>query len=143
MKAYLDKFDIYYSCVCNCYLETLTKAAIANKPTAIVVNQVGYLPGWQKTAFFLNDRKPTAHPQLIDRDTRKVVKTIQPDREIQDTATPDAISTIDFTDITQPGTYYLQQGKLTSTPFAIGTDIYQQPLITLLRSYRYLNNFSI
>ena len=116
-------------------LETLSKAALANKPTAIVVNQVGYLPRWQKTAFFLNNQKPTAHPQLIDRDTRKVVKTIQPDREIQDTATPDTISTIDFTDITQPGTYYLQQGKLTSAPFSIGTDIYQQPLITLLRSY--------
>lgn len=116
-------------------LETLTKAAIAKKPMSIVVNQVGYLPQWQKTAFFLNNQKPTSHPQLIDRDTRKVVKTIQPDREIQDTATPDAISTIDFSDITQSGTYYFKQGKLTSATFAIGTDIYQQPLITLLRSY--------
>ncbi|MEM7761398.1 MAG: glycoside hydrolase family 9 protein, partial [Cyanobacteria bacterium P01_A01_bin.40] len=113
----------------------LTKAAIVKKPTAIVVNQVGYLPTWQKTALFLNNQKPTAHPQLIDRQTRKVVRTIQPDREIQDTATPDAISTIDFTDITQPGTYYFRQGKLTSVPFAIGREIYQQPLITLLRSY--------
>ncbi|MEM7590077.1 MAG: cellulase N-terminal Ig-like domain-containing protein [Cyanobacteria bacterium P01_A01_bin.83] len=95
-------------------LETLTKAAQAKKPTAIVVNQVGYLPRWQKTAFLLNNQKPTTHPQLIDRDTRKVVKTIQPEREIQDTATPDAISTIDFTDITQPGTYYLKQGYTAS-----------------------------
>ena len=55
-------------------LETLSKAAIAKKPTAIVVNQVGYLPRWQKTAFFLNNQKPTAYPQLIDRDTGKVVK---------------------------------------------------------------------
>ncbi|MEM9510017.1 MAG: glycoside hydrolase family 9 protein [Cyanobacteria bacterium P01_E01_bin.35] len=116
-------------------VKILTKAAIVKKPTAIVVNQVGYLPTWQKTALFLNNQKPTAHPQLINRDTRKVVRTIQPDREIQDTATPDAISTIDFTDITQPGTYYFRQGKLTSVPFAIGREIYQQPLITLLRSY--------
>ncbi|MDJ0571316.1 MAG: glycoside hydrolase family 9 protein [Pleurocapsa sp. MO_192.B19] len=119
----------------NRHTKILSQEAIANNSPKIVVNQVGYLPQWQKIAFFLNNQKFTSHPQLIDRNTRKVVKTIKPGKEIQDTATPDAISTIDFTDITQPGTYYLKQGKLTSAPFAIGTDIYQQPLITLLRSY--------
>ena len=113
----------------------LSRKAIANNSSKIVVNQIGYLPQWQKTAFLLNNQKLTSHPQLIDRKTRKVVKTIQPGKEIQDTATPDAISTVNFSDITQPGTYYLKQGKLTSAPFDIGTEIYQQPLITLLRSY--------
>jgi len=116
--------------------QILSQEAIAsNNNTKIVVNQVGYLPQWQKTAFLLNNQKSTSHPQLIDRNTRKVVRTINPGTEIQDIATPDAISTIDFSDITQPGTYYLRQGKLTSAPFNIGTDIYEQPLITLLRSY--------
>ena len=113
----------------------LSQETIASNPSKIVVNQVGYLPQWQKTAFLLNNQKPTSHPQLVDRQTRKVVKTIQPGKEIQDTATPDAISTINFSDITQPGTYYLRQGKLISAPFDIGREIYQQPLITLLRSY--------
>ncbi len=113
----------------------LSQEAIASNSSNIVVNQVGYLPQWQKTAFFLNNKKSTNYPQLIDRNTRRAVKTIKPGTEIQDTATPDVISTVDFSDITQPGTYYLRQGKLTSAPFNIGTDIYQQPLITLLRSY--------
>jgi len=115
--------------------QILSQEAIASNNTKIVVNQVGYLPQWQKTAFLVNNQKSTSHPQLIDRNTRKVVKTIKPGTKIQDIATPDAISTIDFSDITQPGTYYLRQGKLTSAPFNIGTDIYEQPLITLLRSY--------
>ena len=119
----------------NSDIKTLSQAEIVEKPTAILVNQVGYLPQWQKTAFFLNNPKPTAHPQLINNDTQKLVTTLSLGKEIQDTGTPDAISTIDFTDITQPGTYYLKQGKLESAPFKIGRDIYQQPLVTLLRSY--------
>ncbi|MDJ0571562.1 MAG: glycoside hydrolase family 9 protein [Pleurocapsa sp. MO_192.B19] len=119
----------------NSDVKTLSQAEIAEKPTAIVVNQVGYLPQWQKIAFFLNNPKPTAHPQLIDNNTQKLVTTLSLGKEIQDTDTPDTISRIDFTDITKPGTYYLKQGKIESTPFKVGTDIYQQPLVTLLRSY--------
>ena len=122
-------------CNLNRSSNIFSQTAIAENSSKIVVNQVGYLPQWQKTAFFLNNKKSTAHPQLIDRHTRKIVKTIQPGQEIQDTDTPDAIAKIDFSDITQPGTYYLRQGKLTSAPFNIGQDIYQQPIITLLRSY--------
>ena len=119
----------------NSDIKNLSQAEIAEKPTAIVVNQVGYLPQWQKIAFFLNNPKPTAHPQLIDNNTQKLVTTLSLGKEIQDTDTPDTISTIDFTDITKPGTYYLKQGKIESAPFKIGTNIYQQPLVTLLRSY--------
>lgn len=113
----------------------LSQEKSADNSSKIVINQVGYLPQWQKTAFLLNNQKPTIHPQLIDLNTKKVVKTIEPEEEIQDIATPDAISVIDFTDITQPGTYFLRQGKLKSPPFQIGIDIYEQPLVTLLRSY--------
>ncbi|MEM7761969.1 MAG: glycoside hydrolase family 9 protein, partial [Cyanobacteria bacterium P01_A01_bin.40] len=116
-------------------LETLSKAEKAKKPTVMVVNQVGYLPQWRKTALFLNNQNPTVPTQLIDRDTKKVVQTIQPGTEIQDTETPDAIATIDLSSINQPGTYYLKQDKLTSVSFQIGMNIYEQPLITLLRSY--------
>ncbi|MEM7759363.1 MAG: cellulase N-terminal Ig-like domain-containing protein [Cyanobacteria bacterium P01_A01_bin.40] len=50
--------------------ESLSQVAQGKKPTAIVVNQVGYLPQWRKTAFFLNYQKLTAHSQLINRQTR-------------------------------------------------------------------------
>lgn len=123
-------------------LETLSKAGIANKNPGIVVNQVGYFPKSLKKAFFrqnitLNskNKQPRESAQLINYDTRELVATISLGQEIIDNNTQDAISPIDFTEQTQPGTYYLKLGKLKSAPFAIGTDIYEQPLITLLRSY--------
>lgn len=110
--------------------ETLLKVK-----TAIVVNQVGYLPQWQKTALLINNYNPTAQIQLINADTKKLVATLPLMPEIEDQETGDRISEIDFSSITESGKYYLKQDKLKSVPFAIGNDIYQQPLVKLLRSY--------
>ena len=121
-------------------IETLLKAGIANKKTAIVVNQVGYYPQWQKKAFFRRNvefiaKNRTDETQLIDDQTGQLFTTLSLGQEVIDSGTQDVISTIDFSSVTQPGTYYLKQGKLKSAPFKIGTDIYEQPLVTLLRSY--------
>lgn len=110
--------------------ETLSKAR-----AAIVVNQVGYLPQWQKTAFIVNNQNSNINPQLINYDTRKLVTTLTLGQKIRDEETRDVIFPVDFTDLTQPGTYYLKQDKLKSVPFQIGADIYQEPLVSLTRSY--------
>ena len=110
--------------------ETLTKIR-----AEIAVNQVGYFPQRQKTALLINSSNPTAEIKLINSDTRKLVAKITSTPEIQDDQTGDRISQIDFSSITEPGKYYLKQNKLKSLPFEIGNEIYQQPLITLLRSY--------
>ena len=122
-------------------IETLLKAGIASRKPAIVVNQVGYLPQWQKVAFFrqntLIDRK-IQNPnvaKVIDRDTKQEVATLPIKSTGVDRNTKDAIATIDFSDLSQPGNYYLRAGKFESPPFAIGEDIYQEPLIKLMRSY--------
>ena len=111
-------------------IETLTKIR-----SAILVNQVGYLPQWRKTAFILNNQKSQAALELIDTDTRKTVATLKPQQTIKDAATGDLLSAVDFSSITQPGKYYFKRERLKSVPFEIGTDIYQQPLRSLLRSY--------
>ncbi|MEM7594658.1 MAG: glycoside hydrolase family 9 protein, partial [Cyanobacteria bacterium P01_A01_bin.83] len=127
-------------------LETLSPVK-----TAIVVNQVGYLPEWQKTALLINNQNPAVPLKLLDFDTEEVVATLPLTPEIQDESTGDypqgtlspkdllrnrdRIIKLDFSSITQPGTYYLEQNRLRSTSFQIGEDIYQQPLVTLLRSY--------
>lgn len=111
-------------------LETLSKVR-----TAIAVNQVGYLPGWQKTALLLNSRNTDVPLELIDSDTKELVATLPLTAEIKDESTGDRLIQVDFSSVTQPGAYYLQQNRLKSTPFKIGQDIYQQPLVTLLRSY--------
>ena len=110
--------------------ETLTKVR-----TAIVVNQVGYLPQWQKTALLINNQNPVTSLELINSDTKQLVTTLPLTPEIKDEETGDRITKIDFTSVTQPGEYYLKQDRLKSTHFQIGEDIYQQPLITLLRTY--------
>ncbi len=111
-------------------IETLLKIR-----TEIAVNQVGYFPQRQKIALLINSSNPTAEIKLINSDTKKLVATITSNPEIQDDQTGDRLSEIDFSSITEPGKYYLKQDKLKSSPFEIGNDIYQQPLITLLRSY--------
>ena len=121
-------------------IETLLNAGITNKKPAIVVNQVGYCPLWQKKAFFRRNiefiaKNRSEEIQLIDENTGSLFTTLSLGQEIIDSGTQDVISTIDFSSVTHPGTYYLKQGRLRSVPFKIGTDIYEQPLVTLLRSY--------
>ena len=111
-------------------VETLSKVK-----TAIAVNQVGYLPQWHKTAFLLNDLNPDMPLDLIDFDTNQLVKKLTPASEINDSQTLTRIAEVDFSEITEPGKYYLKHDKLKSAPFKIGEDIYQEPLVTLLRSY--------
>ena len=110
-------------------IETLSKIR-----TAIIVNQVGYLPQWQKTAFLVNSKNLTS-VQLINYDTKKLVTTLTLGQKSKDEETRDVLSQVDFTDLTKPGKYYLKQDKLKSVPFEIGSDIYQEPLVSLLRSY--------
>lgn len=128
-------------------LETLSKAGISQKKPAIVVNQVGYLPQWQKTAFLryssaFSPNNSASPVLLVDGETHKTIATISLGQKTVDPVTQDVVAAIDFTSVTRSGTYYLQQKRLQSVPFEIGTDIYQQPLITLLRSY-YLHRCGI
>jgi endoglucanase len=122
-------------------LETLSKAGIGSEKPAIIVNQIGYLPQWQKKAFyrqnlaFASKNRNLTSSQLISAKTKEVVATIPIQSEGLDPVTQDTLATIDFSSITQPGTYYLQQEQLQSVTFTVGTNIYEQPLITLLRSY--------
>ena len=125
-------------------LEALSKAGVPNKKPGIVVNQVGYLPQWQKVAFFRSNTKVNQkfeqpkNAQLVDRDTNQEVATLPLKSATIDRDSADTVSIIDFSQIEQPGTYYLRNGKYKSVPFTIGMDIYQDPLVELLRSYHLL-----
>lgn len=122
-------------------IDTLVKAGINQKKPAIVVNQVGYLPQWQKKAFlrrstvFSAQQNTKSKAKLINQETNEVLTEISSTAEIVDPTNQDGVAVIDFSSVNQPGTYYLQQGKLKSVPFAIGKDIYQKPLETMIRSY--------
>lgn len=121
--------------------EVLLKAGIVNRQPAIVINQLGYLPQGQKIALFRQSTAtdfPQSNPdtaELINRDRHQPIATLSLQPRGIDLNTGDRLAEIDFSSITQPGTYYLRAKRYQSAPFTIGTDIYQQPLITMLRSY--------
>ncbi len=125
-------------------LKTLSRAGVPNKKPGIVVNQVGYLPQWQKIAFFRSNTKVNEKLELpkkvklIDRDTEQEVADLPIKPATIDGNSADRVSRIDFSQIDRPGTYYLSNGKYKSVTFTIGTDIYQAPLVELLRSYHLL-----
>ncbi|NET38611.1 MAG: glycosyl hydrolase family 5 [Cyanothece sp. SIO1E1] len=108
----------------------------AQATNSIVINQVGYQPNWSKTAFLLKS-KPTdlKTAEVVDLASGETVFTLQPGQPQSDTADGNAIYPLDFSALRQPGTYYLRVGNSQSAPFQIGVDIYQEPLVKLLRSY--------
>lgn len=110
--------------------------AISSPVPAIAVNQVGYLPQQAKVALLINGVAQTDQPvDLIDSQTKAAVLQIQPSPPKRDPSSRDWVQTLDFSDLSEPGIYYLQQGDLQSYPFEIGPEIYHQPFVQLLRSY--------
>jgi len=102
----------------------------------IVINQVGYYPNSPKLALLLNlSHAVNNQVELVDARTQKTVFASELEESSQDKASKDVIQTIDFTNFTQVGRYYLKHGNLQSYPFDIGTGIYQDALTKLLRSY--------
>ncbi|NEP13981.1 MAG: glycosyl hydrolase family 5 [Symploca sp. SIO2C1] len=102
----------------------------------IVINQVGYYPKSPKLGFLLNlSNSLNNQVELVDASSQKTVFVSEVEESCTDEASHDAIHTVDFTNFSQVGRYYLKHGNLQSYPFDIGTDIYQDALSKLLRSY--------
>lgn len=117
----------------------------------IVVDQFGYLPDARKVAVLRSPRVGydaktsfTAGRQiaLIDRATGKAAKEDTPSlwREgAVDTVSGDVVWWFDFTEITQPGRYYVQDldSGLRSPDFSIADDVYRQALTHAVRALFY------
>lgn len=111
-------------------------AVICSPVPAIAVNQVGYFPQQTKIALLINGvTKSRESVDLINSQTQEAVLQIQPSPAKRDSSSRDWVQTLDFSTLTEPGNYYLQQGELKSYPFEIGPEIYAEPLVKLLRSY--------
>ena len=109
---------------------------MAALPPKILLNQVGYLPTWQKQAFLLNgDGLNQSGVAVIDRATGKSVLKLQAQGTVSAGSVGDRLQIIDFSAIAQPGEYVLKTGTLQSAPFTISQNPYQDALTQLLRSY--------
>jgi endoglucanase len=109
----------------------------------IVVNQVGYLPNSPKVALLVNSNTAQQPIELVDSTTKQIVRVITPSQSVRDRDSNDRLQTIDFSQISQPGNYFLRTGSIAegrfstneSYPFSIAPNVYQEPIIKLLRSY--------
>lgn len=103
-------------------------------PPRLVVNQVGYLPQSPKTALLIGGDGDDP-VQLVNLATDRVVFSVSASPPRLDRSSGDRLQTINFQAFERPGSYYLRLGRVRSVPFRIAKDVYQSPLITLLRSY--------
>ena len=101
----------------------------------IVVNQVGYLPNSPKVALLVNNDTTQQKIELVNSNTKQTVQVIIPSQSMRDRDSNDRLQTIDFSQIKQAGNYFLRAGSIESYPFAIASNVYQEPIIKLLRSY--------
>ncbi len=101
----------------------------------IVVNQVGYLPNWSKSALWINSDTTKKEIELIDLTTNKSVFTFNAAKKYKDGQTEDYIQVLDFSSFNKKGRYVLRAGNLKSLPFSIGDDVYKSTFRVLLRSY--------
>jgi endoglucanase len=107
----------------------------AAEPAKIVINQVGYLPNSPKVAFLVNSDTTQRQIELVNTVNRQTVQVITPSQPRRDRDSNDRLQTIDFSQIKQTGNYFLRAGSIESYPFAIAPNVYQAPIIKLLRSY--------
>jgi endoglucanase len=101
----------------------------------IVVNQVGYLPNSHKVALLVNSSTVHQPIELVDSTTKQVVQVITSSQPVRDRDSNDRLQTIDFSQIAQTGKYFLRSRSIESYPFSIASNVYQEPIIKLLRSY--------
>lgn len=101
----------------------------------IVLNQVGYLPTWPKMAFLVNADGKMKQAELLDATDRHSVFKFKASINKKDPQTQDSLQELNFSAFNKAGRYIVKADDVESHPFAIGQDIYQQPLKLLFRSY--------
>jgi endoglucanase len=126
---------LLWTVISGCWLSNPFPAR-AVLPPKLLLNQVGYSPTGQKQAFLLNgEGLGASEVEVIDRRTGKPTLTLQPQGSVPSGSQGDRLQVLDFSSITKPGQYVLKTESLQSAPFTIGSDLYQNTLTQLLRSY--------
>ena len=90
--------------------------------SAILLNQLGYLPKSEKVAFFRGKALGDSF-EVVDEKGEAVFEGTLSDPKA-DPASGDTVSSGDFSELTSPGTYRLRANGQVSTSFVIGEGIY-------------------
>ncbi|NQU81528.1 MAG: glycoside hydrolase family 9 protein [Bacteroidetes bacterium] len=108
----------------------------------IRINQLGYLPGENKTAIAFSHTAIKENFLLVSEDSKSTITTIKPMRsKSKGWGTFRYYYEIDFSQIESPGSYFLQGEKTKSVSpcFSISKDVYQhqtQKLLGFMRQQR-------
>ncbi|MEQ8417682.1 MAG: glycoside hydrolase family 9 protein [Imperialibacter sp.] len=108
----------------------------------IRINQIGYLPNESKVAIVFSNSPVKEAFQLVDTNTGSPVAVVKPSRsKAKGWGTFSYFYELDFTSITQEGTYKLvgQKSKTASRQFTISEKAYNgqtEPLLTFMRQQR-------
>ncbi len=109
----------------------------------IYVNQMGYLPNSTKTAVLaLPQAEVSGEPSLsgparLCKEDGSCVLEKKPVFFGPDEASGDFVWQLDFSELTEPGTYIIRYGDNVSYPFAIGTGLYEELNILLSKMLYY------
>lgn len=103
----------------------------------VAVNLVGYEADSQKQAFLVNTE--SEYFEIVRSDNSEVVFSGVIESQVEpDSISGDRLSTIHFSALTSPGTYVIKtfgEQELTSHPFKIEENVYNEALLTMVKSY--------
>ncbi|WP_113926207.1 glycoside hydrolase family 9 protein [Cognataquiflexum aquatile] len=113
----------------------------SNEETHIRINQLGYLPSDTKVAVVFSKNTVKENFQLINQATGKVALEIKPERLQTNEWGGFLYWEADFSQVTEPGAYFLQgkKSKSQSSVFPIGEEAYtgqQESLLEFMRQQR-------
>lgn len=108
----------------------------------IVTNQVGYFPDCAKRATLISDEKKAVEFSLLDASGKEVYSG-KSEPMGEDADSDDSVHILDFSEVTDEGTYTLKAGDAVSREFTIGgTETYSGMLYDAL-NYFYQNRSGI
>ncbi len=113
----------------------IVKQETGRHAPAILVNQVGYLPGAQKTAVF-RDGALSGTFTVAD-ETGKTVFSGTMTQAAYDAPSGDTVATGDFTALSAPGVYRVRAGGQESFPFAVDGEVYGGCFLDVFRFFYY------
>lgn len=108
-----------------CFIVTMVSTLKALDSSYIRINQLGYLPKGSKVAVFgSKSSQSIASFQLIHANTNKVVLQASAGKNFGNYGPFKTTFRLNFSSVTQSGTYYLKVGKVVSPIFKINQAVY-------------------
>ncbi|VUD59723.1 Cellulose 1,4-beta-cellobiosidase [Thalassocella blandensis] len=116
-------YSILALLLCAC---SVSQTRFFSSSPHISINQLGYLPKAEKIAVYTHPSRHAIRWELINAETHARVKRGETQAFGLDSSTQQHVHRLDFSEINQPGRYFVQIGNVKSNTFDISKDIYSK-----------------